>query len=268
MKTSFHEKFYSYSKYYDIAFDFRDVASECQFLEDIYLKHHARPLKSFVEFAAGPAVHCLEMAKRFKQTTAVDLSPDMIEYARQKAKEANLVVNFDCANMVTYRSQNKFDIAALLMDSTSYLLTNQQVISHLRAVSESLNPGGLYVLEMTHPKTILSGVKSTINEWEMERDEVKLKIQWGSPDDVFDPITQLTNVSVTIAYQDGQKKGVLQDRSLQRCFTATEFAALVEASGVFEIIEYYGGMTTATPFDNEVKAWRMVPVLRKCTDKK
>lgn len=263
MKSKFHEDFYSFAKYYDIAFDFKDVPKECSFLKELALKHLHHPLSSFIEFGAGPALHCLELAKELPLVTAVDLSQEMTEYAKSKAADLGVSVHCDCADMINYSSHNKYDMAALFMDSTSYLLTNTQVIDHLRSVGKILKPGGLYVLEMSHPKSVFDVSKSTVNEWEMERDDIKVKVTWGSPDDKFDPITQLTEVSVTLDYKDGERNGTIKDCSPQRCFTATEFAALVAASGAFEIIEYYGGMGSNLSFNNEEHSWRMVPVLKK-----
>ncbi len=263
MKSKFHEDFYSFAKYYDIAFDFKDIPKECAFLKELSLKYLNQPLSSFIEFGAGPALHCVELAKELKLVTAVDLSQEMTDYAQSKAGAVNVSVRCECADMITYQSQQNYDMAALLMDSAAYLLTNAQVIEHLRSVAKVLNPGGLYVLEMSHPKSVFDVERTTLNEWEMERDGVKVKITWGSVDDKFNPITQLTDVSVTLEYQDGDMKGTLSDRSPQRCFTATEFAALVTASGVFEIVECFGGMNLEIAFNNEERSWRMVSVLKK-----
>ena len=91
----------------------------------------------------------------------------------------------------------------------------------------------------------------------------KVKVQWGGEGDSFDPIAQLTEVSVRLEYEDQGKSGVIEDKSLQRCFSATEFDALVKASGVFQIVEYFGGMDSNLPFNNDKQSWRMVPVLKK-----
>jgi hypothetical protein len=149
------------------------------------------------------------------------------------------------------------------MSSCSYLLTNEQMIEHLQSVAECLNPAGIYILEMDHPKSVFNISASTVNEWDMQRDGATVKMKWGAPDDKFDPITQVTEVSVRLEYEDGEHKGVSIDCAPQRCFTATEFAALVAASQTFEIVDWYGAMDLAIPFSNDQKAWRMIPVLRK-----
>jgi len=263
MESKFHEGFYSFAKYYDIAFDFKDVPQECSFLKEVYTKHTNLSLDSFIEFGAGPALHCMEMAKTLSKVRAVDLSEEMTAYAETKAKASGVKVECECADMINYTSTERYDLATLLMDSTSYLLTNADVIAHLKSVAKILNPQGLYILEMSHPQSVFEMAKVTVNDWEMEKDGVKVKIQWGAEEDKFDPIKQQTEVSVRLEYEDGDNRGVIKDSSPQRCFTATEFAALVMASGTFEIVEWYGGLNSSIPFNNDKKSWRMVPVLRK-----
>jgi SAM-dependent methyltransferase len=263
MNSKFHESFYSFAKYYDIAFDFRDVPKECRFFEAVFAKHSKRAPSSYIEFGAGPASHCLEMAKQMQQVTAVDLSQEMVDYGLRKASNASVQIKYDCADMISYRSPERYDLATLLMSSCSYLLTNEQMIEHLQSVAECLNLGGIYILEMDHPKSVFNITASTVNEWEMQRDGATVKMKWGAAEDKFDPITQITEVSVRLEYEDSEHKGVSLDCAPQRCFTATEFAALVAASQTFEIVEWYGAMDLEISFSNDKKAWRMIPVLRK-----
>lgn len=225
--------------------------------------YSSRSLSSFIEFGSGPALHCLEMAKTLPRVKSVHLSDEMTRYSEAKAKAFGVNVRCERADMINYKSTERYDLATLLMDSTSYLLTNADVIAHLNSVSKILNSGGLYILEMSHPKSAFEISKTTANDWEMEKDGVKVKIQWESEGDKFNPITQQTEVSVRLEYLDGEKTGIIEDRSPQRCFTATEFAALVTASEVFKIVDWYGGLNLTTPFSNDENSWRMVPVLQK-----
>lgn len=85
MSNKNHSKIYSSAKYYDIAFDYRDVKQECDFFEKIVLKFSPElNSKTFIEFAAGPALHSIEMAKRGWTSTSVDLSSEMKTYGLEK----------------------------------------------------------------------------------------------------------------------------------------------------------------------------------------
>lgn len=263
MKDQFHNEFYSFAKYYDIAFDFKDISQECDFIAELCEKHQLKKPQSFIEFAAGPALHAIEFAKRGVRSTAVDLSPEMTAYGLAKAAEAGLSLQYECADMIRYQSAAKYDVAAILMDSVAYLVTNEAVIAHLQSVASVLNPGGLYILEMAHPRSVFNIAASTVNDWQMEKDGITVDMKWGAESDVFDPITQVTQTSVRLQYKDGARSGVIEEKAPIRCFTATEWDALVQAADCFEIVGWYGAMKTAQPFTNDKAAWRMVPVLKK-----
>jgi hypothetical protein len=149
------------------------------------------------------------------------------------------------------------------MDSTSYLLTNQDVIDHLRSVAKNLKPGGLYILEMSHPRDVFLVGKSTSTEWTETEGDIEVKIQWGDKADVFDPIKQTTFVTAKLQYLSPRGKGKIVDRSEQRRFTFNELEALVRASGCFEMIDVVGSLKPGVAFSNAKESWRMIPVLKK-----
>jgi 2-polyprenyl-3-methyl-5-hydroxy-6-metoxy-1,4-benzoquinol methylase len=249
-----HEQFYNQAELYDIAFDFKDIKAECDFLN--FLAPNA---KSFLELGAGTALHCIEMAKRGIASTALDLSNSMVEYGLSKAQKNEVEIEYICSNMIDFKSENKWDLVATLMDSVSYIYTNDDFLTHLKTVANHLNHNGLYVLEMIHPRDVFGLGKSTNTNWEIERDGKKVKVNWGNPHDVFDPITQIVNTSVRLESGDT----LIEDIAPQRKFTFNELDVLVKASGYFEMIAVYGAMDKNIPFNNDKAAWRMVPVLRK-----
>lgn len=264
MKNNFHQNLYSYCKYYDIAFDFKDIKSECDFFE-VCLQKYTSPSfqKTFLELAAGPALHAIQMCHRGYQSTAVDLSKNMKNYVSDKVKGLTLNLDYQCLNMVDFKLDQKFSLAAILMDSTSYILSNQDMIQHLKCVASVLEDQGLYILEMAHPSNLFSTQKTTTNDWEMESNGCKVSLTWGSPNDVFNPITQITETSIKLSFDDQGVTGTLSEQAPQRCYTATEFESLVLLSGVFEIAGTFGAMKMGVPFSNEKESWRMILVLRK-----
>ena len=171
--------------------------------------------------------------------------------------------NYQCLNMIDFKLDHKFSLATTLMDSTSYILTNHDMIQHLKSVASALEDQGLYILEMAHPSNIFSTQKTTTTEWDMEKNGCKVSFSWGSPADVFDPITQITQTSVKLTYDDHGVTGTLSEQAPQRCYSATEIEALVHLSDVFEIAGKFGAMKVNIPFSNEKEAWRMILVLRK-----
>ncbi len=116
---------------------------------------------------------------------------------------------------------------------------------------------------MSHPRDVFSVGKSASTEWDCEENDIKVSVKWGDETDVFDPITQTTNVTARLCFKSSNESGEIVDRSLQRCFTFNEFDALVKASGCFEMIDVLGSLKPGVKFSNEKSSWRMIPVLRK-----
>ena len=258
-----HHRIYQQARAYDVAFGFRDIPAECNSLAALVLKHAGHPVAAMLELAAGPARHAREFARRGAAATALDSMPAMRDYALERAAVDGVPLTAVCADMCDFQLAQRFDLAFLPMDSASYLLDNPSVLRHLGCVARHLADGGLYVLEMSHPRDTFGTGSSTNTTWTSEEDGFRVDMQWGCEGDTFDPITQVDEVTVKLDWSGPQGSGQLVERARQRRFTANELDALVRASGDFEIVEWLGSLSTPVPFSNDPAAWRMLPVLRK-----
>jgi SAM-dependent methyltransferase len=258
-----HRHIYQHARAYDVAFGFRDISAECNTLTALSLRHARRSVTAVLELAAGPARHARDFARRGVVATALDSMPSMREYALERAARDGVGIEAVCTDMCGFQLTQRFDLAILLMDSSSYLLDNEAVLRHLGCVSRHLIEGGLYVLEMSHPRDVFGTGTSTASKWTAEEDGLRVETQWGADGDTFDPIKQVDEVTVTMAWSGPSGSGQLVEGAHQRRFTANEIDALVRADGNFDIVEWLGSLETDIPFGNEPSASRMVPVLRK-----
>jgi SAM-dependent methyltransferase len=258
-----HIDFYAKAKYYDIAFTFKNVSEENQTILDTFRRHNNRDAKSFLDIGAGPASNAVEMAQRGLKSFALDYSPEMVAYGIEKAKLGGVAIKYLQGDMRNFELPEPVDLAAIFMDSTSYLITNDDVINHLRSVAKSLKEDGLYLLEMSHPRDVFSVGKSANTEWTEKQNDIEVSVKWGDESDIFDPIKQTTLVTATLKFKTSVEQGEIVDRSEQRCFTFNEIDALVRASGCFEMIDVIGSLKPGVSFSNEKACWRMIPVLRR-----
>lgn len=260
---SSHQRVYSFAECYDVAFNFRNIGAECDTLTRLAERHgHGAP-RTLVELAAGPARHAREWARRGHAATALDASPAMCAYALACAARDGVQLQAVVADMVAFELDTRFDLAVMAMDSSSYLLDNTTALAHLDCVARHLADGGLYVLEMTHPRSVFGVGVSTKTDWISEAEGLRVHTCWGAPGDAFDPITQIDDVTVTMTWSGPRGDGQIVERARQRRFTANEVDALVRASGQFEIVEWLSSLALATAFSNAPSATFMVPVLRK-----
>ena len=256
--TVYHE-----AELYDIAFGFRDVPAECGVLLELARTYSGRSPQSFIELAAGPAEHAREMARSGLRSVAVDLTPAMVQLGRRLASEGSVDLEYIEADMAAFSLQEPVDLAAILMDSLTVLLDNEAVLAHLQCVADALSPGAIYVLEMGHPRDAFGVGKSAGNDWVMERDGTTVHTIWGRDDDPFDPITQITDVTVQMSWRRGQDHGEVIEIAQDRCFVPNELRALVTASSRFEIVAELGALDPDLPISNDTASWRYVPVLRR-----
>lgn len=254
-----HGAIYEHAALYDLAFSYRDFPVESGFLRGVYTRRRERSPRSFLELAAGPARHALEMLATGLDVMALDLAPDMAAYARGKAAARGLVLPYTVADMTDFAPHQAFDLAACLLCSASYLLTDDAMLSHLACVRASLARDGLYVLELTHPSELV-GPRKTQSKWTMRDEEGELQVEWhGDPDATVDG-TWAAEVRLHYRPFDGSAPFSTADKALQRGFTHAEIADLAARSG-FAVEATLGGFDENVGLDSP-NATRMMLVLK------
>lgn len=267
-------EFYRNALAYDIVFSDRDFGAECDFLE--YCLHtHGKTTadaRSFVELGCGPGRHAQVFAQRNWWSCGLDLSEDMLDYARSVAERNAAHVHWIVGDMCNFTLPRPVALAANLMESLSHLTTNQQVIEHFHAVSRNLMPGGVFVIEMAHPSTL--GREQLPNIWRSRTTDTTLfqhepytevEIMFGAADDAYDSVNQVWSVKTRLdIQQSGQPPRSVTDEHPHRWYLTQELYALAELSGAFSEWWMYGDMLVPPPpLDNRDECERMMMVLRK-----
>ncbi|MFG2001189.1 class I SAM-dependent methyltransferase [Spirillospora sp. NPDC048911] len=247
---------------YELACSFRDVRAEVDVLLAWCAEHSGAPVATALELAAGPAEHARELARRGIGATALDLNPAMCAYAAERAKFAGLDVEVVQADMTAFDLGRRFDLVVTMLDSTSHLMTLDAFTAHLDRAAAHLADGGLYIVEMSHPKDRLTDEPSVGTAWTVDRDGVRATVRWGEPADRLDPVTQIADdhVTMTIAEDAGEPR-VIRDVVPYRFWTATELDAAIRLSGALAVVARYGDFGDVALADPE--AWRMITVLRR-----
>ncbi|MBZ0199070.1 MAG: class I SAM-dependent methyltransferase, partial [Ignavibacteriaceae bacterium] len=148
-----NKEFYRFAKAYDIAFSGKDYKEEIRFIDWCFIKHAkvGSSNRSALELACGPARHAIELSRTKWKTYAIDLSSDMIEYAEILAKKEKADISFICGDMLDYKLDEPTAITTIFTESITHILTNEDLIKHLKCVSANMLPGGLYIIETAHP---------------------------------------------------------------------------------------------------------------------
>jgi SAM-dependent methyltransferase len=263
-----NKEFYRNARAYDIAFSDREFDVECDFLEWAAgnysnIKTNGSDTRSFIELGCGPGRHAREMAKRGWKSTALDLSQDMIEFATLEAHRQKLDIEPVVADMCDYHLSKPVALTATMMESISHLITNEQMIDHFRSVARNTLPGGIYVIEATHPQFFFPDDEP--NSWVSRRGKTRVEITFGLPTDKYDSVKQQWMVTYRMKIKEGDNPEVIvENQSPIRWWLAQEMRSLIELSGVFDQYWFSGSMYTipAIDLDDSEESDAMVLVLR------
>ncbi|MGA8076241.1 MAG: class I SAM-dependent methyltransferase [Xanthobacteraceae bacterium] len=246
--------------YYDIVFR-RDVGGEVQFLIDLYASHNERPLRSMVDIACGPGYHAKAFAARGITACALDLQPEMIEFARSLGSHGEGLIHYLACDMRDFTLPDPVDLALNSFDSIDCLETQEQILNHFRAVARNLTANGFYVIEITHPRDCSMWDYGNY-QYKGERDGVAVVLDWAVNNPEADPLTQVVECEVVMTVDENGERKVFRERARERFATLQEFSALAKLSGALSLVASYGDYRLDQPFDNSPGARRMIMVLQ------
>jgi len=101
-----------------------------------------------LDLGCGSGRHSLSLAKRgYKNITGIDLSPTLLEVAKQTAQEEGLNIRFEQCDMRHIPADWHFDLVINLFTSFGYFETDEENAEVIQGMSESLVPGGWLVMD-------------------------------------------------------------------------------------------------------------------------
>lgn len=256
-----HNTLYQQAIYYDIVFG-RDVGPEVDFLVEACRRHAGGAPQAVIDLASGPGYHAQEFAARGVRAVALDLREEMLAFGRDQAAARGVEVTWRAADMRDFRLDAPVDLAFTLFDGIDALTRNEDLVRHFRAVATNLAPGGLYVIDLTHPRDcgLLDYGEFT---YKGERDGVRVEIRWAVNRPVADLVSGVARVEVELRAREGGKDVVLRDVAEERFLFPQEIRLLAHLSGALEPVGWYGDYDLNIPFDASPRARRMIAVLRK-----
>lgn len=256
---------------YDVAYDFRRTA-EANVLEECLEKFGGQK-GSLLDIACGGGQFLVEMKSRGWRVAGIDSSHHMISLARARlGHDTPLRV----AAMSDFAAPDKFDAATNWFDSFPYLLTNDEILRHFQCAAGALKDGGLYVLDFSLSRWAEpcwlgqdDGWKPEFKRgWESSRGDMVVYHDGcdGPPCDFARHlITEYMYFRVT-ARTSGKVDEYCYE-SHKRALHPQEFAALVTASGVFELEGWFaarrGAFDLSRTLEDAGGKARALVVLRK-----
>lgn len=227
---------YNQAKYYEIAFSFIDSKKQANLFEKFIKKYSKIEVRAVLDVACGTALQLKEMAKRGYKTIGLDSNSEMIKYLKNESQKENLEIKTVKADMNNFKLDKKIDFAYIMMGSIIYVKNNDLFLSHLNSIANSLNKGGLYLIEnlsinWADPAFFMP------QSWTMERDGIKINTiyQITSKNALEQTVTQTLKMEVD---DNGNKIEYLDKDDLKIIFPE-ELKLLIEKNGKFEFIGFF-----------------------------
>ncbi|RHW40982.1 class I SAM-dependent methyltransferase [Neobacillus notoginsengisoli] len=120
-------------------------------------KHGPKSEKSFLDLGCGTGEISLRLADSGFHVTGVDLSPDMLAVAREKADNTGSSIRFVEQDMSELEMDDKYGIIGIFCDSLNYLESEEQVRKTFGKAVKYLVPGGLLMFDVHSIEKVANG---------------------------------------------------------------------------------------------------------------
>ncbi|UCM86734.1 class I SAM-dependent methyltransferase [Streptomyces marincola] len=192
-----------------------------------------------LDLCCGPGLYVVPLARRGCAVTGVDLSPAMLDRARDACERAGARARLIRGDMLTHVEPESYDVVLNMFTSFGYFRRPEDNFQVLRNAYDSLVPGGHLLIDIMG-KEVLAG-------W-IGRPQV---VEAGDAyvvqrDTILDDWTRLRTDWTLV------RNGTAREASItSTLYSAAELRSLFEQAG-FTDVECYGGFDKS-PYDNHAK---------------
>lgn len=252
---------YSYPEYCEIAYNW-GRSSECDFIEECIRRYSDIKVGSILDIACGTGIHLREFARRGYHALGLDKSKEMAEFVVRKAGLEGLNIKFVRSDMRKFILDRKFECAICMLDSFRYLLTDDDVLSHLKSVARSLKRGGLYILDFWMPKD------EKIIEWEeqhwvQQEKDISIDAAYLQLAHTFNPKDKTFKDDVVFKIRGPKFNFSINSCRRTKLLFLSEFKELVEKSKFFDYVDRFYNFDFDSKEDYNIRPMRTIIILKK-----
>jgi SAM-dependent methyltransferase len=250
---------YSAPRYYEIAFDM-NRKQEVDFLVHAFRTYARRPIRTVLDIACGTGPHLIRLAERGYRMSGLDLSPENIDFLRQRAAGKGFDVGLHVGDMTEFRLPRTVDAAICMQDSQGHLLTNEAILGHLRSTARAIKKGGLYVFDRYMCSSWTDPARRW--SWTRQRGNATVRATFEALKDL-NPVTQTFFEDMELEVHENGTRRLYRQRHASRMVFPQELRTLVQRAGGFALVEWFYGFKPHLRLDEAHHPLLMVVVLRK-----
>lgn len=208
---------------------------------DQLIQEHAPDAKKILELACGTgSVSLLLDELDLYDLTSTDVSPTMIEKAREKAIKKGAKVTFRTMDFLNIDLREEFDLVFMVFDSLNYLHSEEEILKLHDQVARVIKPGGCFIYDFTTPRNSRRAIEYLHNEEGVSPNHYRY---YRTSD--FDAKNNIHINEFEIEQLDKQHKNIEQrfvEIHRQKIYTLDQVLSIVGKTD-FQIQAYYKGFT-------------------------
>jgi SAM-dependent methyltransferase len=212
---------------YDYLLSGVDYQEWADYLEEIFVHFQIQPRRLIMDLACGPGNAPLPGADWGYAVLGVDISPEMLALAGQKARAAGLDIKFYRQDMRNLQLPFQADVVVLYQDGLNYLLTTEDLKKALQGIRAALRPGGFFIFNLNLVEKLPTGTVPEVS-WFEDEDEGIVFI-WES---CLEPGKKIWNIKFTAFVR--QAEGLyekIQEEHRERSYSRAELEPVLPATG-------------------------------------
>lgn len=200
------------------------------YLHRILQNFRCRPTK-VLDLCCGTGNVSLILAREGYRVTGVDISSEMIQRARMKAQSAGLQIEYYVQDASQLRLGRRFDLVISLFDSLNYILDSAALQQVFHRVSETLEPGGLFVFDVNTELALAGGYFDQSNIGS----KAPVIYHWRSS---YDHLSRICRIQMDFVYRRGGSERRVSVVHHQRAYDLDEIRQMLSTAG-FDVLAVY-----------------------------
>jgi len=222
--------------------EYREVV---EFYWALLARENIQP-RTAVDLACGTGSVALLLAEKGLQVTGVDMSPDMLCMAAQKADGVENRPVFACQRLQELCLPKAVDLAVCALDSMDYITDPADCREAIRRVYKALNPGGCFIFDVNTPEKL----RAMDGQIFLDEDDDVYCVWRGE----FDEKTNICTYWMDLF----QRRGKVWDRSFEEhreyAYTPQQLTGYLKDAG-FTGIEVFGDRRLTPPEPGEQRIY-------------
>lgn len=118
-----------------------------------WLRRNGLAIRTSLDIGCGTGVLCEILHGQGIQACGMDLSEGMIAVARERNPE----IEYEVANMVTYRPDRKFDLVTCTGDALNHIIEPEDIRRVFDNIFSYLSPGGHFIFDLLNEDEVPDG---------------------------------------------------------------------------------------------------------------